>query len=62
LSQDTTSRRVSKCGQLLDAQLDPLRGAGCAQIYREKVTGAPPDRRERLKLPKALGPGDVVTW
>ena len=28
---------------------------------REKVSGARPDRRELLKLLKALTPGDVVT-
>jgi DNA invertase Pin-like site-specific DNA recombinase len=34
--------RVSTYGQTLDAQLDPLRAAGCSSrnIYREKVTGA----------------------
>jgi DNA invertase Pin-like site-specific DNA recombinase len=52
---------VNTYGQTLDARLDQLRGAGCAKIYREKVTGARPDRRELLKLLKALGPGDVVT-
>ena len=31
------------------------------QDYREKVTGAHSDRRELLKLLKALAPGDVVT-
>ena len=53
--------RVSAYGQTLDAQLDQLRGAGCAKIYREKATGARPDRRELLKLPRPLGPDDVVT-
>lgn len=53
--------RVSTYGQTLDAQLEQLRAAGCAKIYREKVTGARPDRRELLKLLKALAPGDVVT-
>ncbi len=53
--------RVSTYGQTLDAQLDQLRDAGCAKIYREKATGARPDRRELLKLLKALDPGDVVT-
>lgn len=32
-----------------------------AKIYREKVTGARPDRRELLKMMKVLAPGDVVT-
>ena len=53
--------RVSTYGQTLDAQLDQLRGAASAKIYREKATGARTDRRELLKLLKALGPGDVVT-
>jgi hypothetical protein len=53
--------RVSTYGQTLDAQLEQLRGAGCTKIYREKVTGAHSDRRELLKMLKALAPGDVVT-
>src|SRR5882762_11804563 len=54
--------RVSTVGQTLDSQLEQLRAAGCtAKIYREKVTGARADRRELLKLLKALAPGDVVT-
>ncbi|HET7886302.1 MAG TPA: recombinase family protein [Bradyrhizobium sp.] len=55
--------RVSTYGQTLDAQLDQLRAAGCSSrnIYREKVTGTRADRRELLKMLKALGPGDVVT-
>src|SRR5450432_1147474 len=53
--------RVSTYGQALDAQLAQLRKAGCTKIYREKVTGARADRRELLKLLKAVAPGDVVT-
>ncbi|HEY3848637.1 MAG TPA: recombinase family protein, partial [Acetobacteraceae bacterium] len=53
--------RVSTYGQTLDAQLEQLRKAGCTKIYREKVTGARPDRRELLKMLKTLAPGDVVT-
>src|SRR5205085_8232526 len=53
--------RVSTYGQTLDAQLEQLRGAGCTQIYREKVTGAHNDRRELLKMLKALVPGDMLT-
>src|SRR6516164_4894271 len=53
--------RVSTYGQTLDAQLEQLRGAGCSKIYREKVTGAHNDRRELLKMLKAIAPGDVVT-
>ena len=51
--------RVSTYGQTLDAQLEQLRGANCAKIYREKVTGAHSDRRELLKLLKGLSP---ATW
>jgi DNA invertase Pin-like site-specific DNA recombinase len=53
--------RVSTYGQTLDAQLKQLRGEGCTKIYREKVNGARPDRRELLRLLKNLTPGDVVT-
>jgi predicted site-specific integrase-resolvase len=54
--------RVSTYGQTLDAQLEQLRDAGCTNrnIYREKVTGARADRRELLKLLKALAPGRVA--
>jgi DNA invertase Pin-like site-specific DNA recombinase len=51
--------RVSAYGQTLDAQLEHLRKAGCTQIYREKVTGAGADRRELLKMLKAIAP---ATW
>jgi hypothetical protein len=45
--------RASTYGQTLDAQLAQLRKAGCAKIYREKVTGARAGRRELPKLIKA---------
>jgi DNA invertase Pin-like site-specific DNA recombinase len=48
--------RVSTYGQTLDAQ-----AAGCARIYRETASGAKADRRELLRLLKALAAGDVVT-
>jgi len=53
--------RVSTYGQTLGEQLDQLRVAGCARIYREKGTGARADRRELLRMLKGIGPGDVVT-
>src|SRR6201981_133964 len=53
--------RVSTYGQTLDAQHEQLRGAGCTKIYREKVTGAHSDRRELLKMLKALAPVELVT-
>ena len=54
--------RVSTYGQTLDSQLDQLRAAGCSSrnIYREKVTGPRPDRRELLRMLDRLAPGDVV--
>jgi len=36
-------------------------GCGSRNIYREKVTGARPDRRELNRMLDKLGPGDVVT-
>src|SRR5438477_11409508 len=55
--------RVSTYGQTLDSQLEQLRKAGCSSrnIYREKVTGARPDRRELNRMLGKLAPGDVVT-
>ena len=53
--------RVSTYGQTLDAQLEQLKAAGCTKIYREKASGAQPDRRELLRMLKNLAPGDVVT-
>jgi DNA invertase Pin-like site-specific DNA recombinase len=53
--------RVSTYGQTLDAQLEQLRKERCAKIYREKASGAQADRRELLKMLKAVGSGDVVT-
>ena len=52
--------RVSTTGQTLDAQLKELRSEGCANIYREKQSGARADRRELLKLLKAIEHGDPV--
>ncbi len=53
--------RVSTYGQTLDTQLEQLRAEGCAKIYREKASGAQADRRELLRLLKAMRSGDVVT-
>ena len=60
-SRLTGYARVSTYGQTLDAQLEQLKAAGCVRVHREKATGARADRRELLKLLKALAPGDVVT-
>jgi DNA invertase Pin-like site-specific DNA recombinase len=53
--------RVSTYGQTLDVQLKQLRAADCSKIYREKATGARPNRRELLRMLDRLAPGDVVT-
>ena len=55
--------RVSTVGQTLDSQLEQLRAAGCTgrNIYKEKATGARPDRRELNKMLGKLALGDVVT-
>src|ERR1700722_11585764 len=53
--------RVSTYGQTLDAQLEQLKAEGCAKIYREKASGAQANRRELLRMLKAIGPGDLVT-
>src|ERR1700680_3179728 len=53
--------RVSTYGQTLDAQLEQLKAAGCARVYREKVTGTRADRKELLKMLKHLAADDVVT-
>jgi DNA invertase Pin-like site-specific DNA recombinase len=55
--------RVSTYGQTLDSQLEQLRKAGCnsRSIYREKATGARPDRRVLNRMLGKLAPGDVVT-
>ena len=46
--------RVSTYGQTLDAQLEQLKAQGCTKIYREKASGAQPDRRELLRMLKTL--------
>ena len=53
--------RGSTYGQTLDAQLEQLKAEGCAKIYREKASGAQADRRQLLRMLKAIGPGDLVT-
>jgi DNA invertase Pin-like site-specific DNA recombinase len=53
--------RVSTYGQTLDAQLEQLKAAGCARIYREQASGAKVERRELQRMLKDLAPGDVVT-
>src|SRR6202048_5039209 len=52
--------RGSTNGQDLGGQVAELQAAGCVKIYREKASGAKPDRPELTKLVRALEPGDVL--
>jgi DNA invertase Pin-like site-specific DNA recombinase len=52
--------RVSTNGQDLASQESELAAAGCAKVFKEKVSGAKTDRAELAKLIRRLGPGDVV--
>lgn len=52
--------RVSTEGQTLDAQVAQLTDAGCAKIFKEKVSGARSDRVQLAKLLAALREGDTV--
>src|SRR3974390_2316157 len=53
--------RVSTQGQDLKPQLEALKAAGAATVWREKVSGARSDRPQLAKLMAALKPGDIVT-
>jgi DNA invertase Pin-like site-specific DNA recombinase len=53
--------RVSSQEQDLSAQDNELRAAGCAKVYREKVSGAKAQRAELLRVINRLEPGDVLT-
>src|SRR3954467_71626 len=52
--------RVSTNGQDLAGQEADLRAAGCAKVYREKVSGTKTDRAELAKLIRRLEPGDLL--
>jgi DNA invertase Pin-like site-specific DNA recombinase len=52
--------RVSTQEQDLSAQETALLAAGCAKVYREKVSGAKAQRAELLKVVNRLEPGDVL--
>ena len=52
--------RVSTNGQELAGQEAELTTAGCAKVYREKVSGAKTDRAELAKLIKRLEPEDLL--
>jgi len=50
--------RVSTNGQDLSAQDAELRSAGCAKVFKEKVSGAKTDRPELAKAIR-LGTGNL---
>ena len=52
--------RVSTNGQDLSSQEAELLAAGCANVFKEKVSGAKTDRAELAKLIRRLAPGDVL--
>jgi DNA invertase Pin-like site-specific DNA recombinase len=52
--------RVSTSGQDLGSQEAELMAAGCAKVFKEKVSGAKTDRAELAKVIRRLEPGDVL--
>jgi DNA invertase Pin-like site-specific DNA recombinase len=52
--------RVSTNGQDLTSQEHELTKAGCAKVFKEKVSGAKSDRAELAKAVRRLEPGDVL--
>jgi DNA invertase Pin-like site-specific DNA recombinase len=52
--------RVSTNGQDLGSQEAELVAAGCAKVFKEKISGAKTDRAELAKALRRLEPGDVL--
>jgi DNA invertase Pin-like site-specific DNA recombinase len=52
--------RVSTNGQELGSQEAELMAAGCAKVFKEKVSGAKTDRAELAKVIRRLEAGDVL--
>ncbi len=55
--------RVSTHDQVLDAQQDLLRGAGCEKILMDKISGTVAERSGLNEVKKLLRQGDtLVVW
>src|SRR4051794_38385916 len=52
--------RVSTEEQQTDPQLDPLRVAGCREIFEERASGGSRSRLELLRCLERVGPGDTL--
>jgi DNA invertase Pin-like site-specific DNA recombinase len=52
--------RVSTKDQHLTGQVAELEAAGCAKVFREKVSGAKSDRPELIKVLGRLDTGDLL--
>jgi DNA invertase Pin-like site-specific DNA recombinase len=52
--------RVSTDAQDLTSQLGQLKAAGCARVFREKISGATADRPQLKKLLATISLGDVL--
>ncbi|WP_262966891.1 recombinase family protein [Methylobacter psychrophilus] len=63
MNQKIGYARVSTDDQNLDLQQDALKKAGCAVIYKEKVSGKNTERLELEQCRKALRAGDtLMVW
>ncbi len=63
MNQKIGYARVSTDDQHLDLQIDALKKAGCAVIYKEKVSGKNTERLELEQCRKALRAGDtLMVW
>jgi DNA invertase Pin-like site-specific DNA recombinase len=52
--------RVSTGSQDFNGQIAELKAAGCAKVFREKISGANSNRPELGKLLRKIAPGDVL--